>query len=78
MAHAYAAITGSVSWRGQTYRLTKDDVWTADDPLVKGRPDLFRATPEVVRSSTATGTRADRPVERATRAPGEKRTGKLR
>ena len=43
-----------------------DQVWDADDPMVKKRPDLFRADPQ-----TPHGT-----VEQATAAPGEKRSTK--
>lgn len=50
-------------------RLSKDEAWEADDPVVKARPDLFVDRPVVVRSSVAAPV-----VESASAAPGEKRS----
>ena len=65
----YANAQGSVPWNGTIVRLNPGDTWAADDPFVKARPDLFSDTPNVVHRTTP----ADRPVEVATRRPGERR-----
>ena len=44
----------------------EDQVWDADDPMVRKRPDLFRFDPLVPHGT----------VEQATAAPGEKRASK--
>lgn len=67
MAVVYANQTASVSWSGGKTLLRKDQAWDADSGLVRERPDLFTAEPEKVAG------REYRPVERATRAPGEMR-----
>lgn len=57
--------------RGVRVRITEGVVWSADDPFVKFRPDLFRPLDDSDhRSSTV--------VEQATRAPGEVRRGRPR
>lgn len=77
--YVYAAITGSVSWNGTVVRLVEGEVWPAADPFVKQRDDLFRSTPPVVRNTEGRPTiQRERPIERATRAPGEKRRGSVR
>lgn len=48
---------------GQRIRLTEGVVWSADDPIVISRPELFRALDE--------DTKPRRQVEQATAAPGE-------
>ncbi len=76
----YAAISGIVRWSQGTTVLSAG-VTTADDdhPLVVERPDLFTDTVPDAHLSTpkppADDSRADSgaKVERATRAPGEKR-----
>lgn len=60
---------------GGRVRLNPADTWAADDPFVKARPDLFSADPIVVAHSTGFDPSA---VERATRAPGEKRMTRQR
>jgi hypothetical protein len=55
--------------RGIRVRLQEGVVWSADDPFVRFRPDLFRALDE--------GDTVSR-VEQATRAPGEVRRGRPR
>lgn len=79
--YAFAALTAALRWQGTTVRLTEGEAWDADDPLVVARPDLFRPEPSVVRSTAGKPvrrTRSARPIEQATKAPGEKRTGKSR
>ena len=53
--------------------LNLDEAWDDNDPLVKARPELFNAEPTIVRGQRK---QADPPVEKATAAPGEKRTTK--
>lgn len=45
--------------------------YRSDDPIVRAYPDHFIADIELAREHQA----AERPIEQATRAPGEKRTG---
>ena len=52
---------------GGRVHLSVDQVWDADDPFVKARPELFRDTPLNVLRTTAPV------VEQATAAPGETR-----
>lgn len=62
----FAATTAVVFWNGERVRLHRDDIWYANDPLVKARPELFTDRPQVIRGSGVT-------VETATAEPGEKR-----
>ena len=52
-------------YEGQKVVLERGEAWWADDPFVKSRPDLFSAEP--------TRVRGHRPVEQATKNPGQKR-----
>jgi hypothetical protein len=52
---------------GKRLQVTKDQIWDANDPFVKARPDLFSSVPKKVNRTTPA------PVEAATAAPGEKR-----
>lgn len=54
---------------GARVALEIDDVWDADDPIVKARPDLFAAEPRKVHRTTQPGGE----IETATTRPGEKR-----
>lgn len=76
--YAFALSTCALRWQGLTVRLTEGEVWDADDPLVAARPELFTTTANRVRSTAGRPIRRARPAEQATRAPGEKRVGKLR
>jgi hypothetical protein len=61
---------------GQRIALRPGEPWDGDDPLVTEYPDAFVDGPSTVRSTRdASGLVAvgEPPVERATRAPGEKR-----
>lgn len=76
MSYVYAKSSTSVRWEGGVVRLVEGEVWDATDPLVRARSELFGHAPSLVRNTTGREVRrrrADRPVERATRAPGEKR-----
>lgn len=73
----YARVSGLVRWsRGST--LLSAGVTTADDdhPLVVERPDLFTdeaPAAQLASQSSPPAAAEEPPVERATRAPGEKR-----
>lgn len=64
----YALVTGNVRWSQGTTQLTRGKSADDDHPLVLERPDLFSdQAPDAELSAGPT-------VERATAAPGEKRT----
>lgn len=54
-----------IEFGGVGYHIQLGAAWAADDPLVAAHPDLFGPPANVNRTS--------RPVETATRAPGERR-----
>lgn len=69
-AHVYA--------NGAPVAIKRDEAWDASDVVVRENKTLFGDAPSIVRSSTPrAATRPEeeqeRPVERATRAPGERR-----
>lgn len=64
-ANTCVASTGS----GRLVRLREGEAWDADDPFVRERPELFEDEPKPKRLRRTT-----RFVERATAAPGEKRS----
>jgi hypothetical protein len=65
----YPTLNGMVAWsQGETY-LSRTRGVATDHPLVKERPDLFVSEPP-----RPAGAR----IERATRAPGERRGGRPR
>ena len=55
--------------QGVLVRLVANEPWAANDPLVLARPGLFVSVPSLVRR-TAPGLVK---IEKATKAPGEKR-----
>ncbi|MDX5564134.1 hypothetical protein PYK79_13360 [Streptomyces sp. ID05-04B] len=64
----YALVNGNVAWSQGTTQLTRGKSADDDHPLVLERPDLFSdEVPDAELSSAPV-------VERATAAPGEKRT----
>ena len=72
MSHVVAIGTLVASdHRGVRVRLTEGVVWSADDPFVLFRPDLFRPLDDRDHRSTTV-------VEQATKAPGEVRRGRPR
>jgi hypothetical protein len=72
MPVVYAKQSVTVAWsEGKTY-LRKDAAWDSESGLVKERPELFTDEPEKV-AGRPHGRHAGRPIERATRAPGEQR-----
>ncbi len=79
MTYVFANLSGSVRWRGGTVRLVEGQAWRATDQFVADRPDLFSSVPSPVHSTDPTPNRRRQneapPIERATRAPGEKRGG---
>lgn len=56
---------------GLPVQLTQNEPWDSDDPFVKARRDLFATQPVKIRRTVEQA-----PVERATRAPGERRVVK--
>lgn len=71
MSYVYANCEAVVYEGGLRVQLVADQIWAADDPIVKARPDLFSKEPRKVNRTTAT---TAAPVESASAAPGEKRT----
>jgi hypothetical protein len=70
----YAKVAGVVRWSGGTTVLNKGMSVDDDHPLVVERADLFGDDePDAQLQKPPT---YEAPVERATRAPGEKRTTK--
>lgn len=72
MSYVFANADCVVRWSGGIAHLHSNppQVWEADHPLVRERPDLFVADPpNVIRAPGA-----EAPVEQATRRPGERRT----
>lgn len=74
----YSRYSGIVRWSGGTTPLSRGQSADDNHPLVKERPDLWGDTPPGA-DLPAPESRAEpspglAPVERATRAPGERRT----
>lgn len=71
----YAVTNATVAHRGEAVPIRAGDPWDADSPVVKAHPGLFLAEHDMVRAGDGGGiVPADEaPVERGTRAPGEKR-----
>lgn len=55
--------------QGMIVRLTANEPWAANDPLVLARPGLFVSVPNLVRRTAPEVVK----VEKATKAPGERR-----
>ena len=55
--------------QGLIVRLTANEPWAANDPLVLARPGLFVSVPNLVRRTAPAAVK----IEKATKAPGEKR-----
>lgn len=68
------SVSTAISDGGPRVRLTKDDPWRDDDPVVVALPQFFADEPSEVQSSL--GRQSTAPVEQATAAPGEKRTAR--
>ena len=76
MKIVYAKDRCVIAFGGMRIALAPGDPWDGDDPLVKEYPDRFVDGPATVRSTRASAGMLSvdsPPVERATRAPGEKR-----
>lgn len=68
MSYVYPNCVSVVAYEGGRVRLHPQQQWNDDDPFVQERPEFFSSTPLVAAHSDGY-----EPVERATRAPGEKR-----
>lgn len=58
--------------RGLSYNIVENQVWAADDPLVRQYPGHFSEEPAKV-LRTVPEAQVEAPVERAVAAPGQKR-----
>jgi hypothetical protein len=56
---------------GLIVRTVEGEPWAADDPFVLAKPELFGDKPYRIRRTVTRN--ADKPVETATKTPGEKR-----
>jgi hypothetical protein len=70
----YAKEGAIVAHAGQRVMVRRGEPWDGDDALVKAHPELFVDGPASVRSTRDPSGVTDVPVERATQAPGEKRS----
>ncbi len=59
--------------RGLSYNVVENQVWAADDPLVRQYPGNFSDEPIRVLRTVAAPPPTEAPVERAVAAPGQKR-----
>jgi hypothetical protein len=75
MSRYVFAVCENVSCRvdGQPVTVKRGETRHADDPVVKAYPDFFSDTPVIVARFPGWQPAADREVEQATAAPGEKR-----
>lgn len=71
MALKFVKQSVSTVVNGSRVRLSKDDPWRDDDPIVKAAPQFFADEPSKVQTSAVKV--ATPVVEQATAAPGEKR-----
>lgn len=80
-----ATDTVNITWQGQRLQIPRGSAWDANDPMVQANPGLFSDDDRLVNRTVPRGDAApdsEPPVERATRAPGERtqarrpRTGK--
>jgi hypothetical protein len=78
--YVFATTATSLALGGNRIVIRPGETWASDDPLVTAYPSCFAAAPDRVRSTdTPDGYRPlgdpaeEGPVERGTRAPGEKR-----
>ena len=71
-SYRWAATDGTIHFRGMRIRLQPGQVWDGDDPLVRERPELFSTQPPSICTTGGRGVE-QRPVESASKAPGEKR-----
>ena len=69
---ALASLSTTDPNTGLIVRIVEGEPWAAEDPFVRARPELFAAAPERIRRTVP----AAPVVEKATKAPGEKRTTK--
>lgn len=68
----YSKIGGVVTWSGGTVLLSEGQSAEDDHSLVIERPDIWTDV------APGASLKTQRPIEKGTRAPGEKRPGHLR
>lgn len=68
-AVVFATVSCVTEFDGRSVHVNAGEAWAADDGFVKTHPDMFGPPPRVRRTGPAPVPK----VERATRAPGEKR-----
>jgi hypothetical protein len=72
--HVFSKAKTIIGHDGAAVRLYENEVWAADDPVVKAHPDAFSSEPTTVRRTPAGIGVKDVTVEEATAEPGAKRT----
>ncbi len=65
----FATASCVTEFAGRSVHVNAGEAWAADDPFVTANPGMFGPPPSLRRTSAAPVPK----VERATRAPGEKR-----
>lgn len=70
LVYAKATCSTTDANTGLIVRLTACEPWSADDPFVKSRPELFSEEPVRIRRTTPA------PIEAATKTPGAKKAVK--
>lgn len=73
MEVVFAKDTLNVTFNGQRHHIPRGQAWDKADPLVARFPDAFSADERYVHRTVAEESAGEAPVERATRAPGERR-----
>lgn len=73
MEVVFAKDTVNVTFEGRRFHIPRGQGWDKADPLVARFPDAFSADERYVHRTTTDEPVGEVPVERATRAPGERR-----
>jgi hypothetical protein len=68
VVYATSTCTTADPATGLLVRLHEGETWDARDPFVSARPELFSSEPTRIRRTTA-----PRPIETATKNPGERK-----
>lgn len=68
-----AVTSGTVRLDGQSIAIRKGEAWNAQSPVVREHPDMFSSDPQrALGGELGAASDVERPVEQATRAPGER------